>query len=164
MDRFLHYLTLSYLYQGATDTMEIAGASLIGALILGAVLAEMRVNRLRPLRWFASTYIWIIRGTPMLLQLVFIYDALPQFGIIFAPVPTAIIAFTINEAAFFAEIIRGGVLGVDRNQKIAADALGMSPWVTRRYIVFPLAIRAILPSMGNEFINLIKSTSLASVI
>jgi polar amino acid transport system permease protein len=164
MHDFLHYLTLGYLWEGTKDTVEIAGASLIGAVILGVVLAEMRVARVRPFRWFAATYIWIIRGTPMLLQLVFVYDALPAYGILFPPIPTAIVAFTINEAAFFAEIFRGGILGVDRNQRVAADALGMSPWVTKRHIVFPLAIRAILPSLGNEFINLIKSTSLASVI
>src|SRR4051812_19715307 len=124
----------------------------------------MRVSRLGPLRWIAASYIWIIRGTPMLLQLVFLYDALPGIGIVFPPIPTAIIGFTLNEAAFFAEIIRGGVQSVDRQQLLAADALGMSPWVTRRRIVLPLALRAILPSLGNELINLIKSTSLASVI
>jgi polar amino acid transport system permease protein len=161
---FLHYLTLGYLWQGTVITLEIAGASLVGALILGALLAEMRVSRLGPLRWIAASYIWIIRGTPMLLQLVFLYDALPGIGIIFPPIPTAIIGFTLNEAAFFAEIIRGGVQSVDRQQLLAADALGMSPWVTRRRIVLPLALRAILPSLGNELINLIKSTSLASVI
>jgi polar amino acid transport system permease protein len=164
MDAFWHYLTLPYLLRGIIPTLQIAGASLVGALILGAILAELRVSRVWVLRWISATYIWIIRGTPMLLQLVFLYDALPGIGIIFPPIPTAILAFTINESAFFAEIIRGGILGVDRNQLLAAEALGMSPGVTRRRIVFPLAVRAILPSMGNELINLIKSTSLASVI
>jgi polar amino acid transport system permease protein len=164
MHDFWHYLSLKYLWEGSIATMQIAGASLLGALILGAIIAEMRINRFGPLRWIAATWIWIIRGTPLLLQLVFFYDALPNVGIVFAPIPTAIIAFTLNESAFFAEIFRGGVSAVDRNQLLAADALGMSPWVARRRVVLPLALRAILPSMGNEFINLIKSTSLASVI
>jgi polar amino acid transport system permease protein len=132
--------------------------------LLGALLAELRISRYRPVRWVAATYIWIIRGTPLLLQLVFLFDALPTVGIVFAAVPTAIIGFTLNEGAFFAEIFRGGIVAVDRNQLLAAQALGMSPATTRRRIVLPLAVRAILPSIGNELINLIKSTSLASVI
>ncbi|MDQ1732310.1 MAG: polar amino acid transport system ATP-binding protein, partial [Pseudonocardiales bacterium] len=164
MQEYLHYLTLSYLWRGALTTVEIAGASLIGAVVLGAILAEIRIAPLLPLRAFAAGYIWLIRGTPLLLQLLFLFDVLPSVGIVMAPVPTAIIGFTINESAFFGEIIRGGILSVDRNQTLAAQALGMSPRVTRRRIVLPLALRAILPSLGNEFISLIKGTSLASVI
>jgi polar amino acid transport system permease protein len=164
MNEYLQYLTLPYLWQGAVMTIEIAGASLIGALILGAIVAEIRIAPLAPLRTLAGGYIWLIRGTPLLLQLLFLFDVLPVVGIVLAPVPTAIIGFTINESAFFAEIIRGGILSVDRNQTLAAHALGMSPRVTRRRVVMPLAMRAILPSLGNEFINLIKGTSLASVI
>jgi polar amino acid transport system permease protein len=164
MHEYLQYLTLSYLWRGALTTVEIAGASLVGAVILGAVLAEIRIAPLLPLRAFAAGYIWLIRGTPLLLQLLFLFDVLPSVGIVMAPVPTAIIGFTLNESAFFAEIIRGGILSVDRNQTLAAQALGMSPRVTRRRVIMPLALRAILPSLGNEFINLIKGTSLASVI
>jgi polar amino acid transport system permease protein len=164
MDNFVHYLTMRYLWQGALTTMKVAGVSLVGALLLGALLAELRISRVRPVRWLAATYIWVIRGTPLLLQLVFLFDALPTVGIVFAAVPTAIIGFTLNEGAFFAEIFRGGILAVDRNQVLAANALGMSPATTRRRVVLPLAVRAILPSIGNELINLIKSTSLASVI
>jgi polar amino acid transport system permease protein len=161
---FLHYLTFPYLYQGLLITVEIAAASLVGAVLLGAVLAEMRIVRIAPVRWFAAGYIWIVRGTPLLLQLVFLFNVLPSYGVVLPAVPTAILGFTLNEAAFFAEIIRGGILSVDRNQVLAAAALGMPPRVTRRRIVFPLALRAILPSLGNEFINLTKSTSLASAI
>jgi polar amino acid transport system permease protein len=164
MNEYLQYLTLPYLWQGAVMTVEIAGASLVGALVLGAILAEIRIAPLAPLRALAGGYIWLIRGTPLLLQLLFLFDVLPAVGIVLAPIPTAIIGFTINESAFFAEIIRGGILSVDRNQTLAAHALGMSPRVTRRRVVMPLALRAILPSLGNEFINLIKGTSLASVI
>jgi polar amino acid transport system permease protein len=164
MNEYLQYLTLPYLWQGAVMTVEIAAASLVGALILGAILAEIRIAPLAPLRAIAGGYIWLIRGTPLLLQLLFLFDVLPAVGVVLPPVPTAIIGFTINESAFFAEIIRGGILSVDRNQTLAAHALGMSPRVTRRRVVMPLALRAILPSLGNEFINLIKGTSLASVI
>jgi polar amino acid transport system permease protein len=159
MREYLQYLTLPYLWQGALITVEIAGASLVGAVILGAILAELRIAPVAPLRALAGGYIWLIRGTPLLLQLLFLFDVLPAVGIVLAPIPTAIIGFTINESAFFAEIIRGGILSVDRNQTLAAQALGMSPRVTRRHIVMPLALRAILPSLGNEFINLIKGTS-----
>jgi polar amino acid transport system permease protein len=164
MHEYLTYLTLPYLWQGAVTTVEIACLSLVGAVILGAILAEIRIATLAPLRALAGGYIWLIRGTPLLLQLLFLFDVLPAVGVVLPPIPTAIIGFTINESAFFAEIIRGGILSVDRNQTLAAQALGMSPRVTRRRVIMPLALRAILPSLGNEFINLIKGTSLASVI
>jgi polar amino acid transport system permease protein len=164
MHNFLHYVTLGYLWDGIWPTLEISLASLVGAVVLGAVVAELRNSRFWPFKVITSLYVWIIRGTPPLLQLVFVFDALPQIGIKFNPIDSAIVAFTLGEAAFFSEIIRGGVLGVDRNQLLAGEALGMSPWVMRRKVVFPQALRAIIPSLGNEFINLIKSTSLASVV
>ena len=132
--------------------------------MVGAVLAECRLTRFRPVRALASTYIYVIRGTPLLLQMVIIFDALPSIGITLTPFTAAFVSLTVSEAAFFAEILRGGVKAVDRNNLLAAQALGMTPAVTRRRVIWPLALRAIIPSLGNEFINLIKSTSLVSVI
>ncbi|GAA4395578.1 amino acid ABC transporter permease/ATP-binding protein [Tsukamurella soli] len=164
MNEYLHYLALPYLWRGALVTLEVAAASLVGAVVLGFLLAEARSLPFAPVRWAVAVYIWLVRGTPVLLQLLLLFDALPSLGVVIPPIPTAIIGFTLNEAAFFAEIIRGGILAVDRDQLLAAQALGMPPWTTRRRVVMPLALRAIIPSLGNEFINLIKSTSLASVI
>ena len=111
--------------------------------------------------WF---YIWFMRGTPLILQLVFLYDALPAVGIRLDSFTTAVLGFTLNEAAFCAEIIRGGILSVDRKQAQAAAAFGMGPFLTMRRIILPQAMRAILPAMANQVISLIKGTSIASVI
>ena len=164
MSDFWHYLTLGYLWGGAVVTLELAVSSFLASIALGAVLAECRLTRFWPVRTLASTYIYIIRGTPLLLQMVIVFDALPSIGITLSPFTAAFVSLTISEAAFFAEILRGGVKAVDRNNLLAAQALGMTPAVTRRRVVWPLALRAIIPSLGNEFINLIKSTSLVSVI
>ncbi len=104
---------------------------MVGGVLLGFGLALLRLSRLRVLRVlsaFAWTYIWFIRGTPQLVQLVFLYDALPSVGIRLDSFTTAVIGFALNEEAFSAEIIRGGILSVNRNQAIAAAALGMGPF------------------------------------
>ena len=137
---------------------------MVGGVLLGFGLALLRLSRLRVLSAFAWTYIWFIRGTPQLLQLVFLYDALPSVGIRLDSFTTAVIGFALNEAAFSAEIIRGGILSVNRNQAIAAAALGMGPLLTMRRIILPQAMRAILPAMANDSIAVLKGTSIASVI
>ncbi len=137
---------------------------MVGALVLGLVLALMRLSPFKPLSGIAWFYTWIVRGTPILLQLVFLYDALPAVGIVMTSVTTAMIGFALNEAAFSGEIIRGGISSVNRNQSLAAASLGMGPLLTLRRIVLPQAMRAILPALGNECISLLKGTSLASVI
>src|SRR5271169_2704046 len=133
-------------------------------LVLGLGLALLRLSRHAALRSPAWCYIWFVRGTPLLLQLVFIYDVLPVIGIKLDTFTTAVIGFSLNEAAFSAEIIRGGILSVSRNQSIAAAALGMPPLLTLWRIILPQAMRAILPGMANQAISMIKGTSIASVI
>ena len=133
-------------------------------MIMGLGLALMRMSRLAPVRAIAWFYIWFVRGTPQLLQLVFIYDALPPLGITLDTFTTAVLGFALNEAAFSAEIIRGGILSVNRNQAIAATAFGMGPFLTLRRIILPQAMKAILPGMANDVISMIKGTSIASVI
>ena len=164
MSSFWHYLTWGYLWSGAWLTIQVSLGSLVGAIVLGAVLAEARMSRARLIRVVAASYTWVMRGTPLLLQLIFLFDALPSIGIVLKPIPTAIIGFSLNEAAFVSEIIRGGRAAVPRTQILAAESLGMSPGTTRRRVVLPQALRTIVPSLGNEFIALIKGTSLASVI
>jgi polar amino acid transport system permease protein len=161
---FLHYVASPFLLQGAVLAIEIASVSMVFGLVLGLGLALMRVSRHTWLRSPAWCYIWFIRGTPLLLQLVFIYDVLPVVGIKLDTFTTAVIGFSLNEAAFSAEIIRGGVLSVNRSQGIAAAALGMSGALTFRRIIMPQAMRAILPGMANQAISMIKSTSIASII
>jgi polar amino acid transport system permease protein len=137
---------------------------MLGGMIMGLGLALMRMSRWAPARAVAWFYIWFVRGTPQLLQLVFIYDALPPLGITLDTFTTAVLGFALNEAAFSGEIIRGGILSVNRNQAIAAAAFGMSPFLTLRRIILPQAMKAILPGMANDVISMIKGTSIASVI
>src|SRR5690242_21277873 len=164
MEAFLQYLTFSFLLEGMWLTLRIFLASMAGGLALGLVIALMRLSPYRLLSGLAWTYVWLIRGTPVLLQLVFLFDALPYIGIVMPPVTTAILGFALNEAAFAGEIIRGGILSVSRNQTLAAASLGMGPLLTLRRIVLPQAMRAILPAVGNDAISVLKGTSLASVI
>ena len=137
--------------------------------MLGFFLALGRASRRRWLRSFVFVYTWIFRAIPTLLQLLFIWDALPQVSHVFTenwftPFLAAAIALSLNEAAYMVEIIRAGLLSVDPGQELAGRALGMSRRRILRRIVVPQAIRIVIPPMGNEFITLLKLTSLASVI
>ncbi len=134
-----------FLWQGALEAVEISVVAMILGALLGLGLALMRLSKVKPVNWAAWFYIWFVRGTPQLLQLVFLYDALPPVGIKLDTFTTAVLGFALNEAAFSAEIIRGGILSVNRNQSIAATAFGMGPFLTLRRIILPQAMRAILP-------------------
>ena len=160
----LTYASSSFLLDGALTAVEIAALAMVGGVMLGLVLALMRLSTLPPIRGTAWLYIWFIRGTPLILQLVFLYDALPVVGIKLDSFTTAVVGFMLNEAAFSAEIIRGGILSVDRKQSLAAASFGMGPFLTLRRIILPQAMRAILPGMANQTISMIKGTSIASVI
>ncbi len=160
----LGYVVEPFLLQGAWLAIKIAAVAMVGGIVLGLVLALMRLSRFAPVRGVAWFYIWFMRGTPQLLQLVFIYDALPPMGITLDTFTTAVLGFALNEAAFSAEIIRGGILSVNRNQAIAATTFGMGPFLTLRRIILPQAMKAILPGMANDVISMIKGTSIASVI
>ena len=160
----LHYATLPFLLVGALLAVEISALAMVGGVVLGLGLALMRLSSFAPIRMAAWIYIWFVRGTPQLLQLVFLYDALPGVGITLDTFITAVLGFALNEAAFSAEIIRGGILSVNRNQTVAAASLGMGPFLTLRRIILPQAMRAILPGMANDAISMIKGTSIASVI
>jgi polar amino acid transport system permease protein len=164
MEAFRHYLTLPFLLEGMALTLRIFVAAMAGGLVLGLVVALMRLSSYRVLSGAAWLYVWLFRGTPVLLQLVFLFDALPLVGIVMPPVTTAILGFALNEAAFSGEVIRGGILSVSRNQTLAAASLGMGALLTLRRIVLPQAMRAILPAIGNNAISVLKGTSLASVI
>lgn len=160
----VEYFSSSYLLTGLWIAIKITAVAMVAGLVLGLVLAMMRLSSIRAISGIAWVYIWIMRGTPILLQLIFIYDALPRFGIRLDPIPTAMIGFALNEAAFAAEFIRGGILSVNRNQTVAAAALGMGQLVTQIRIVLPQALRAIAPQIGNGTISMLKGTSLASVV
>ncbi len=161
---FATYATSGFLWNGALLAVEITAAAMTCGLLLGLGLALMRISRIPAIRAAAGFYIFVTRGTPQLLQLVFIFDALPFIGLRLDSFSTALIGFALNEAAFSAEIIRGGIISVSGTQSIAAASLGMGTGLTLRRIILPQAMRAILPGLINDTISMLKLTSIASVI
>jgi len=133
-------------------------------LILGLILAGMQLSRFWPLAAIARAYTVIFRGTPLILQMVFAYDALPHIGIKLPAVLAAGLALACNEAPFIAEMLRAGVLGVDRGQVTAGQALGMTPRILMWRVIAPQAIRTMIPAFGNEAVSALKNSSLASVV
>ncbi|MBU7438000.1 amino acid ABC transporter permease/ATP-binding protein [Paraburkholderia fungorum] len=164
MNLFLHYLGLPYLLSGIGFTIEVTVLGLAGGLIVGLVLASMQLSKVGPLAAIARGYTVIFRGTPLILQLVFAYDALPHIGLKLSAIGAAGLALAANEGPFIAEILRAGVLGVDRGQLLAGQALGMTPTVLLRRVIAPQAIRTMIPALGNESVSALKNSSLASVI
>ena len=165
MDNILNMLPP--LLEGAGTTLQLFFITLILAIPLGLVLALLRMSRFAVVRQAVSGYIWLMRGTPLMLQLLFIYFALPfvpVIGVRLPDFPSAVVAFALNFAAYFAEIFRAGIQSVDRGQYEAAKSLGMSYGQTMRRIVLPQMVRHILPPMSNETITLVKDTALIYVL
>ena len=159
---------LSMLGQGFGVTLQIFFLTLVGSLPLGVVVALARMSRVKPIAWIMKFYISVMRGTPLMLQMFFIYFA-PYyiFGIplsMESKFSATIVAFIINYAAYFAEIYRSGIQSIPRGQYEAAEVLGYTRLQTFMKIVLPQVIKRILPAMGNEIITLVKDTSLAFAI
>jgi len=161
---FFHYLSMPYLIEGIEFTLAVTALGLIGGLILGVILAAMQLSRFSVLAALARGYTVIFRGTPLILQMVFAYDALPHIGLKLSAIGAAGLALAANEAPFIAEMLRAGVLGIDRGQISAGQALGMTPGLLMRRIIAPQAIRMMIPAFGNETVSALKNSSLASVI
>lgn len=153
---------LPVLLQGLVVTLQIAGAGCCIGLILGTLFALMQTSNNALLRLFVTSYVVIIRGTPMLIQIVFANLLLPQIGI--SAFWTAIIAIGLNSAAYISQVMRSGIASVGIGQIEAAKVLGFSTQDTIRYVVLPQALRTTLPALGNEFVTLIKDSALASLI
>lgn len=155
---------------GAITAIALTAVSQVTAVVIGLVLAMMRESRLGLLRGASWAYVWIFRAIPTLVQLLFFWNALPQLipGLIRAEWYTAFvaawIALSINEGAYMAEIVRGGLLAIDPGQQLAGRALGMTPLSVFRRVTLPQVIRVIIPPTANEFITMLKITSLASAI
>ncbi|MBN3852330.1 ectoine/hydroxyectoine ABC transporter permease subunit EhuD [Paraburkholderia sp. Ac-20340] len=155
---------LPELLQGALTSVQLTFCILALALPCGLLLAIARISHARVPRLFASAYIELIRGTPALLQLFYIYFVLPSFGIRFAPFIAGVIGLSINYSAYLAEVYRAGIEAVPKSQIAAAKALGMSSGQTLRLIVLPQALRIVVPPLGNYAISLFKDTSLVSIV
>ncbi len=152
------------LYAGLVFTIPITLISFSLGLLLGFIVALIRLYGPAPLKSVVRFYVWIIRGTPLLVQLFLIFYALPSVGITLDAFPAAVIGFTLNVGAFTSEVIRATLLSVAKGQWEAAHSIGMSWGQSLRYIILPQAARVAVPPMSNTFISLVKDTSLASVI
>jgi polar amino acid transport system permease protein len=161
---FLEYLFNPCLIGGALATLWLTAAAIVIGLIVGLMLALMRRSQRRAVAGVAQVYIWFFRGTPLLVQLIVIYTGLPQFGVRLGVVESALLGLSLNEAAYLAEIIRGGLLAVPAGQVNAAKALGMRDSQVLRYVVAPQALRIVIPPLGNSVNGLLKTSSMASVI
>ncbi|KZU92616.1 ABC-type amino acid transport system permeaseand periplasmic component [Lactiplantibacillus plantarum] len=152
---------------GIEYTLIITVCSVFFGFIIGILLALARMAKGNPLktaiRWLATAYVEFIRGTPMMVQVMFVYFGLGLF-VNLPALTSGIIAISLNSGAYVAEYIRGGINSVDVGQTEAARSLGMSNGETMRYVVLPQALKNIWPSLGNEFITLIKDSSIVSII
>jgi polar amino acid transport system permease protein len=158
---FREYLFDGVLIEGAKITLELTVISQLIGIVLGIVAALGKTSKFIPFRLVAELYIWLFRGTPVLVQILIWYNALPPTVPEFT---TGFIALGLNEGAYMAEIVRAGLEAVDKGQTEAAQSLGMRYGQIMRRIVLPQAMRVIIPPTGNEFISMLKTTSLVSTI
>ncbi len=153
------------LIAGAGITVEITALSVFFGMLIGIVVALIRLSGVKVLRWLGNVYVDFIRGTPLLIQIFLVYFALPSIiGHRVDAFFAAISACSINSGAYVAEVFRGGIQSIDVGQMEAGRSLGMTWWQTMRYIILPQAFKRIIPPLGNEFIAMLKDSSLVSVI
>jgi polar amino acid transport system substrate-binding protein len=164
-EKFFQYTGyLPLLAQGAIRTLELSVLAMIMAVALGLIIALMRLYTPPPFSQLALAFVEIMRGTPLLIQLYFIYYGLPNIGIKLDPFPAALLGLGLNYAAYEAENYRAGILSIPRSQMEAALALGMTRLQSLRHIIVPQAMRLVLPPVTNDFISLLKDSSLVSII
>ena len=161
---FLSYFDNAFLLRGVGVTALLTIFPMLSGLIVGMILAIARGSSIRLVSGLAGAYIWVFRGTPLIVQLVIIYTGLPQLGLKFGVVASAFLSLTLNEAAYLAEIIRAGFSGVPPGHRDAARALGLNRVQILRLVLLPQAMRIILPPLGNSVNGLLKATSITSVI
>lgn len=152
------------LLKGTVISLEIAFLSCLIGLILGTILGVLQTRKNKIVNSIIVSYLTILRGTPMLIQIAFMYFVLPNIGIYVSAFYCAIIAIGLNSSAYICEIVRGGINSVGKGQIEAAKCLGFTPMQIVRYIILPQAFAVTMPALGNEFIILIKDSSLASTI
>ena len=149
---------------GAGYTLLFALAAMVGGLAIGVPVALMRIAPARLLRWPATLYVSVMRGTPLLVQIFVIYYGLPGIGIEFTPVTAGVLALSLNSGAYLSESLRGAIASIRQDQWRASFSLGLGYAQTLAHVVLPQALRVAVPSMSNTLISLIKDTSLVSVI
>ena len=146
--------------EGVGVTLQLAFFTVLFGSLLGLIVAVFRRTQFFPLRWIMNAYVAFIRGTPLLVQVLLIVYGLPQMGVKLPRMTMCVLALVINSGAYMAELIRSGLQSVERGQVEAAGSLGMSNAQTMLYIILPQAIKVTLPAMGNEFVAIIKESSI----
>ena len=163
----------SFFLEGVGNTLIIAVFTVLFGTILGVLMAMARMSKFKPLKWLATAYIEFFRGTPLMVQLMFIFYGLPMIGVTFPKVSfipdfdrfaAGVVAMSLNSCAYVAEIIRSGIQAVDAGQMEAARCLGFHHREAMALVILPQAVRNILPALGNEFVTIIKESSIVSVI
>ena len=155
----------SYFITGLKSTLGLSIISVLIGIVIGSLLALMKLSKHKPLKWIAAVYIEVVRGTPMITQLFIVYfGSYVLFGLDMNPFIAGIIAVSLNSGAYVAEIIRSGIQSMDKGQMEAGRSLGMTQSMTMKEIIMPQAVKNILPALCNEFITVIKETSIVSVI
>jgi len=152
------------LIPGILVTLELFILTLLFSIPLGMILAISRVGHFKIIAQIVGFYVWIMRGIPLMLQLIFFYFGAIHLGLTCDRFLAAAVVFVLNYAAYFAEIFRAGIQAIDRSQYEGADVLGLNFWQIIRYIILPQGIKKVLPPLSNEVINLIKDTTLAQAI
>ena len=155
---------LPFLLGGAVRTLEVVVAALVLGVLCGLLGGSARLSRARPIRAAAAVYVSVIRGTPFVVQLFFVYYGIPQLGIPVPAMAAAIGTLGIYSGAYQTEIVRGAIASIDRGQSEAARALGLSRFQTMRLVVLPQALLRMLPPLGNEFVALTKNSALVSLV
>lgn len=151
-------------WKGVCVTIQASFFGVLFGSALGIFIGSFRVMPFKPLRYLMATYIYVLRGTPLMIQLFLIYFGLPALGVNLDAATAGILGIGINSSGYVGEIVRGGIEGVPKGQWEAAKMLGLSYWQTMKSIILPQAIRHMLPAIGNEFVTLIKESSLLSVL
>jgi polar amino acid transport system permease protein len=160
----LRYLSSARFLEAASMTLLISLCSLAGGMLSGLLVALLQEVRLWPARAVAVLYLWVFRGTPVMFQLIFAFNVLPGAGIVLSGFACAVLALSLNEGAYMAEIMRSGIRAVGAGQRQAARALGMRETQLMRWVVLPQAMRIIVPPIGNQFIGMLKLSAIVSVI
>src|SRR4051794_7286261 len=155
---------LGPLLAGLMLTIELTIIVIVLSLVFALFVALAGRSRFAPLRWLVHAYVEVIRGTPLLLQLIYIYYVLPEVGIRLDAFTAGVIGLTLNYSAYLSEVYRSGIQAVPRGQHDAAAALGMTTPLAMRRIILPQAVRIVIPTLGNYFVSLFKDTALCSVV
>lgn len=164
LELVFEYLVSPAFFHGAMLTLLITVTALFFGIVVGLVVALLQQSQVKFLQGVTLGYLWLFRGTPVLFQIIFIYNVLPTFGIMLSAFASAVIALSLNEGAYMAEIIRSGLQAVKKGQRTAGLALGMTRASVMRHIVIPQAARIVLPPVGNQMIGMLKTSALVSVV